>query len=70
LRFLITVPTTTQTSPEADKGAATKKEKAPKQSKARAEEEKKLSALDAAAKLLAETGCSASKPRGRAPTPC
>ena len=48
--------TTTQTPPEADKATTAKKEKAPKQSKPKAEKEKKLSALDAAAKLLAETG--------------
>ena len=48
--------TTTQNSPEADKGTTTKKQKTPKATKSTAEKEKKLSALDAAAKLLAETG--------------
>ena len=46
--------TTTQNPAEGDKGITAKKEKAPKQSKPKAEKEKKLSALDAAAKLLAE----------------
>ena len=47
---------TTQNPTEVDKGTTTKKEKAPKQSKAKVEKEKKLSALDAAAKMLAEAG--------------
>ena len=48
--------TTTQNPAEAEKGTTTKKEKTPKQQKPKAEKEKKLSALDAAAKLLAENG--------------
>jgi hypothetical protein len=48
--------TTTQNPAEAEKGTTTKKEKTPKQQKPKAEKEKTLSALDAAAKLLAETG--------------
>jgi hypothetical protein len=48
--------TTTESPTEANKGTTVKKEKAPKQPKGKAEKDKKLSALDAAAKLLAETG--------------
>ena len=45
---------TTQGAAEAEEGTTTKKVRSPKQTKP--EKDKKLSALDAAAKLLAETG--------------
>ena len=48
--------TTTQSPSDADKRTLTKQEKTTKQSRPKVEKEKKLSALDAAAKLLAETG--------------
>jgi hypothetical protein len=55
-RIMARKKTTTQTAPEADKATTAKKEKAPKQPKPKTEKEKKLSALDAAARLLVETG--------------
>ena len=48
---------TTQQAAETEKSKTTKKEKGQKQAKPKREpKEKKLSAMDAAAKLLAETG--------------
>jgi hypothetical protein len=55
-RIMARKKTTTQNPTEADNATTAKREKAPKQCKPKAEKQKKLSALDAAAKLLAETG--------------
>jgi hypothetical protein len=53
-RIMARKQATAQGAAEADKGTTTKKARSPKQTKP--EKDKKLSALDAAAKLLAETG--------------
>ena len=53
-RIMARKKATTQGAAEAEEGTTTKKVRSPKQTKP--EKDKKLSALDAAAKLLAETG--------------